>query len=177
MMRVPLPHRMPRTLPITAESAAADPSGPRNDGPAPRPDVDDAALVPILTEFYAAVERDDLLRPYFAELDMAAHIPRIADFWSTVLLLSRRYQGNAFRPHLAMPGLTAAHFGRWLATLEDTIDARHAGPVAEQMKTLGHRIAYSMQLRLGIAPTDQAPADDGPDAAPAARTESDRGTW
>jgi hemoglobin len=116
-----------------------------------RPDVDAAALVPLLASFYDLIERDALLRPYFASLDMAAHIPRIADFWSTLLFHSGRYQDNAFRPHLDMPGLTAAHFARWVATLEDTIDARHAGPSAEQMKALGHRIAYSMQLRLGIA--------------------------
>ena len=144
---------MSRTLPIrtsTSEpSATAEASGAL-------PDVDDEALIPLLTAFYDAIERDEVLRPYFAGLDMAAHIPRIADFWSTVLLLSRRYQGNAFRPHLEMPGLTAEHFRRWLATLEATIDARHVGPLAEQMKALGHRIAYSMQLRLGIAPDASA---------------------
>ena len=151
---------MPRPLPIAAEPAAPTTSGPRDDAP-PLPDVDDDALVPLLTAFYAAIEHDDVLQPYFVGLDMAEHIPRIADFWSTVLLLSRRYQGNAFRPHLAMPGLTAEHFRRWLATLEATVDARHAGPVAEQMKTLGHRIAFSMQLRLGIAPADEVvPARD-----------------
>ncbi len=114
--------------------------------------MDDAALVPLLTAFYAAVARDPMLQPYFAPLDMAAHIPRIADFWSTLLFHSGRYQGNAFRPHAEMPGLTAAHFGRWLATLEQVVDAHHAGPAAEQMKALGHRVAYSMQLRLGLAP-------------------------
>ena len=99
-----------------------------------------------------ARERDALLRPYFASLDMAAHIPRVADFWSTLLFHSGRYQGNAIRPQLHMPGLTAAHFARWVATLENTIDAQHAGPCAERMKALGYRIASSMQSRLGIAP-------------------------
>jgi hemoglobin len=83
---------------------------------------------------------------------MTAHVPRIADFWSTLLFHSGRYQGNAFRPHADMPGLTGEHFARWVATLEATVDARHAGAAAERMKALGHRVAYSMQLRLGIAP-------------------------
>jgi hemoglobin len=140
-----------RSLPITVEprrTAASDVAHPS----AARPDVDDAVLVPLLTAFYAEVARDPMLRPYFAPLDMAAHVPRIADFWSTLLFHSGRYQGNAFRPHADMPGLTAEHFGRWLATLERVLDARHAGPVAERMKALGHRVAYSMQLRLGIPP-------------------------
>ena len=85
---------------------------------------------------------------------MPAHIPRIADFWSTLLFHTGRYSGNAFRPHLLMPGLDAPHFARWLAALEATVDARFAGENAERMKALGHRIAYSMQLRLGVTPAE-----------------------
>ncbi|NUO64983.1 MAG: group III truncated hemoglobin [Gemmatimonadaceae bacterium] len=117
-----------------------------------RPDLKDEDLEPLLTRFYATVERDELLAPYFAPVDMVEHIPRIADFWSTIMFHSGRYAGNAFRPHLEMPGLTAEHFARWLATLEHTVDASHVGPNAELMKALGHRVAYSMQLRLGIPP-------------------------
>jgi hypothetical protein len=32
------------------------------------------------------------------------------------------------------------------------VDAQFAGPSASLMKELAHRIAYSMQLRLGISP-------------------------
>lgn len=106
----------------------------------------------LLVTFYATVERDPLLAPYFAVVDMPAHIPRIADFWSTMLFHTARYTGNAFRPHLEMPGLTAEHFAHWLATLEQTVDASCAGPAADRMKALGHRVAYSMQVRLGISP-------------------------
>ena len=135
-------------LPIVAPDLAAVP--PPAD-PA-RPDVTEADLVPLLTAFYATIAGDPRLAPYFAVLDMPAHIPRIADFWSTMLWHTGRYAGSAFRPHLDMPGLDADHFARWMATLEATVDARHAGPMAEQLKALGHRIAYSMQLRLGLDP-------------------------
>jgi hemoglobin len=147
-----------RSLPITAPP---DPHAPRAGDATDTAlaDLRDDDLAALLTEFYDAVGRDPLLAPYFTPLDMAAHLPRIADFWSTLLFHSRRYQGNAFRPHLHMPGLTGDHFARWLATLERTVDARHAGPVAEQMKAVGHRIAYSMQLRLGITPFEPYRAD------------------
>ena len=115
-------------------------------------DLRDEDLLELLTDFYARVERDDLLAPYFADVDMTEHMPRIADFWSTMIFHTGRYSGNAFRPHLAMPGLTAAHFARWLETLEATVDDHAAGPAAEHMKALGHRIAFNMQMRLGIAP-------------------------
>jgi hemoglobin len=114
-------------------------------------------LLPLLTDFYARVERDPLLAPYFANVDMTAHMPVIADFWSTMLFHTGRYRGNAFRPHLFMPGLTAEHFVHWLRTLEETIDARASGPDADRMKALGHRIAFSMQMRLGIDPSPAGP--------------------
>ncbi|MBK5186858.1 MAG: group III truncated hemoglobin [Gemmatimonadaceae bacterium] len=122
---------------------------PAPDGPR---DLQDGDLEPMMTAFYATLENDPLLAPYFETLDMREHMPRIVAFWSTLLFHTRRYTGNAFRPHLEMPGLTAAHFARWVATLESTVDSRFAGPETRTMKELAHRIAYSMQLRLGIPP-------------------------
>jgi len=116
------------------------------------PELRDEDLYALLTDFYDRVAREPLLAPYFAPVDMTAHMPRIVDFWSTLLFHTGRYAGNAFRPHLEMPGLTAAHFTQWLQVLEATVDARHAGEVAERMKELGHRVAYSMQLRLRLEP-------------------------
>ncbi len=115
-------------------------------------DLRDEDLEQFLADFYVNVEQDALLAPYFAELDMAAHIPRIADFWSTMLFHTGRYTGSAFAPHARMPGLTAEHFARWVATFERTVDARFVGPSANLAKDFAHRIAYSMQLRLGIPP-------------------------
>jgi hemoglobin len=140
-------------LPIVADAAASAGSletGVSDSEGLPDIRVDD--LPGLLAAFYGAVGRDPLLAPYFAQIDLAAHLLRIADFWATLLFRADRYRGNAFRPHLAMSGLTPVHFASWLAALERTIDARHDGPVAERMKVTGHRIAYSMQLRLGLHP-------------------------
>ena len=121
-----------------------------------RPDLDAASLAAVLAAFYAAVTRDPLLAPSFADLDLPAHLPQIERFWATTVFGARTYDGNVFRPHLTMPGLTPAHFARWVAVLEATVDAAHAGPDAERMKALAHRVAYSMQLRLGLTPVSAA---------------------
>lgn len=105
-----------------------------------------------LVAFYAQLEREPLLAPYFEKLDMKDHMLRIVSFWETLLFHTGSYTGNAFLPHLTMPGLTSAHFERWVATLEAILDARFEGPMTERMKSLAHRIAYSMQLRLGFEP-------------------------
>lgn len=115
-------------------------------------DLRDEDLHDLLTAFYAAVEADALLAPYFVHVDMWAHMPRIVDFWSTMLFHTGRYTGNAFLPHAKMPGLTAEHFAHWVATLERTVDAHFTGGNSARMKDLAHRIAYSMQVRLGIVP-------------------------
>ena len=144
--------RRDRGLPIVDDAAPRDLRGDRDASPASSRDIRDEDLLALLTDFYDTVERDVLLAPYFAHVDMDAHMPRIVDFWSTLVFDTKRYTGNAFRPHLEMPGLTAAHFARWLEVMERTIDAHGAGPAAERMKELAHRIAVSMQLRLRIAP-------------------------
>lgn len=138
-------------VPGQLQGPTAQPSTPRR--PA-LPDLQDGDILGVLVAFYATIERDPLLAPYFVSVDMPAHMPRIADFWSTMLFHTGRYSGNAFRPHLEMPGLTPAHFGRWLSTLDATVDAMHAGPNAELMKNLAHRVAWSMQLRLGLTPAE-----------------------
>jgi hemoglobin len=117
-----------------------------------RRDIRDDDLNDVLTEFYSIIGADPLLARYFAEVDMSEHMPKIVAFWSTLLFRTRSYTGNAFRPHMAMPGLAGAHFARWVGTLESVVDARFAGPSASLMKELAHRIAYGMQLRLGISP-------------------------
>jgi hemoglobin len=142
-----------RTLPIVAPGGAPELDAPRPvTGSAARSngDLRDEDLHGVLVAFYAAVEADPLLAPYFASVDMPGHLPRIVDFWSTLLFHTGRYSGNAFRPHLEMPGLTGEHFERWLATLEKTVDAQHAGDTTERMKALAHRVASAMQVRLGI---------------------------
>jgi hemoglobin len=117
-----------------------------------RPDLRDENLHEVLTAFYAQVETDPLLRQYFVGLDMTTHMPRIVAFWSTLLFHTARYSGNAFLPHLRMPGLRAEHFARWVGTLESVVNARFVGSNATFMKSLAHRIAYSMQMRLSVEP-------------------------
>jgi hemoglobin len=97
--------------------------------------------------------RPDPARPDLAEADL----PVIADFRATIPFHTGRFGRNAFRPHLALPGLGARHFARWLAVLDATVDARPAGPAAEAMKAAGRRIAGVMQGRLGVAPGAQHP--------------------
>lgn len=143
-----------RSLPIVAPEERAAGSTPATSASVDRPDLLDADLHQLLVGFYDSVARDPMLAPYFADVDMNTHIPRIADFWSTIIFQTGRYSDNAFRPHAAMPGLTSEHFDRWLRVLERTVDARFAGVAAERMKALGHRVAASMLARISRRSAD-----------------------
>jgi hemoglobin len=118
----------------------------------PTRDIRDEDLFDTMTSFYAIIATDPLLAPYFEHVDMIVHMPRIVAFWSTLLFQTHSYTGSAFRPHMDMPDLTAERFAFWVSTLESVVDARFAGPSVSLMKEMAHRIAYSMQLRLGIPP-------------------------
>jgi hemoglobin len=149
-----------RQLPITDPDTGTVAAAGTDDGCGRRDlHVDD--LFDMLTAFYDTVALDPLLQPYFAPVDMSEHMPRIVNFWSTILFHTGAYSGNAFRPHAEMPGLTGRHFTRWLSVMEDTIDGRFTGPVAENMKAMSHRIAFSMQIRLRIEPFGDSPAVAG----------------
>lgn len=129
----------------------------------PRRDIanrDDLAM--LLTDFYGRAFGDDLLGPVFvdiAQMDLAAHLPVICDFWETVLFHGAQYRRNALVPHLrlhATAHLTPAHFDRWLMLWLATVDDRHLGPTAERAKLQATRIAGSMSRRITGLPREGA---------------------
>ena len=144
---------------IESSFPASDPPGwtPSRIGVARarRRDLRDEDLEPLLITFYSVATIDPLLGSYFAGIDMTRHMPRIVDFWSTMLFHTGRYSGNAFLPHARMLGLTNNHFQRWVDILEATVDSQFEGTNAQVMKGLARRVAYGMQVRLGIVPLFQ----------------------
>lgn len=109
----------------------------------------------LVRAFYERAMADEIIGWLFVDvagLDLEAHLPRIADFWETVLLGAGSYRGGAFRPHAALhakAGLRGGHFVRWLALWEQTVDERFAGPRAEQAKAHAQRTAAAFRRRLG----------------------------
>jgi hemoglobin len=79
--------------------------------------VDRASITQLVHRFYDDVRTDRLLGPTFDAVlcdRWAAHLPRMVEFWSTVMLGSRSFNGNVFARHMAVPGVTQDHFDRWL---------------------------------------------------------------
>lgn len=99
--------------------------------------------------FYDRVRKDAVLGPVFDHAlhgNWETHLPRMYDFWSTVLLDTKRFQGNVYGKHMALTGITKEHFVRWLAIFKDTLAQLYDEKTANEIAQIAERIAGSLQL-------------------------------
>lgn len=113
----------------------------------------DAAFVDRFVEgFYERIRADDLLGPIFAAriTDWPWHLDRMKGFWRSILMGSGEFTGNPMAKHLAIGGLDAGHFTRWLDLFYATLRALESDPAATHLVgTRARMIADS--LLTGIA--------------------------
>ena len=123
----------------------------------PRFDITDFRDVACLVNlFYNRVRDDDLLGPIFddvAHVDWATHLPRMYDFWESVLFARATFKGAPLVVHRALAQqtpLTSDTFSRWITLFQSTIDDLFSGPMAEHAKNSAARIAATMEHNLTI---------------------------
>jgi len=113
-----------------------------------------ADIVRLVDHFYDRVRTDDLLGPIFndiARIDWSSHLPKMYDFWESVLFGSAQFKGNPLAVHRALAArapMTDAAFGRWVVLFHATVDALFAGLMADQVKDRAVRIAMTMQYHI-----------------------------
>lgn len=111
---------------------------------------EDVAL--LVHSFYDKVRNDHLLRDIFNAVikdNWSAHLNRMIDFWSTVLLYTRTYKDDPMPKHLPLP-IGKEHFDRWLCLFNETIGEHFNGQIAENAKKRAASIASIMQAVKGI---------------------------
>ena len=111
----------------------------------------DAAMVDRLVRaFYAKARVDPLLGPVFKARirDWEPHLQTIADFWTTIALMSGAYRGQPMSKHTDLP-IDARHFDRWLALWSETARELCPAPAAERFIALAQRVGESLEL--GVA--------------------------
>ncbi len=96
--------------------------------------------------FYAQVRRDDILGPIFNAhvADWDDHLARLVDFWSSILLRTRRFTGTPMSKHAALPQLSAELFQRWLTLFHETTSTLSNQAMAQQAETMARRIGQSL---------------------------------
>ncbi len=119
---------------------------------------DIAALTDV---FYSWVREDDLLGPVFAakigtrDDQWAPHIQHINDFWSGIFLKTGRFSGNPMAKHAPLPGLTPAHFTRWLKLFAKAGAQTLCATKQAHFNNTAERIAKSLQMGLAFHNTNQ----------------------
>ena len=119
-------------------------------------------IVRLVNGFYDRVRADETLAPIFegiARVDWAAHLPKMYDFWESVLCGTAEFKGNPLAVHRALARrapMTDREFGRWVVLFHATVDDLFEGPVARGARDRAVRIAMTMQhhIRMDAAASD-----------------------
>ena len=115
-------------------------------------DLDEAMVAAVVSAFYAKARRDEIIGPVFNRVVPSAHWPQhiqtITDFWSSMLLGTRRYMGRPMPKHIAIPELSDAHFQRWLNLFRETAEELCPPHVAAMFTDRAVRIGYNFRVRI-----------------------------
>jgi hemoglobin len=99
-------------------------------------------IILFVDKFYEKVQQDDLIGPIFNTVieDWEPHLQKMYAFWNAVLFGVPGFTGNPFARHAPLP-IEAAHFERWLALFNETIDTHFKGVMAEETKKRAETMA------------------------------------
>lgn len=104
----------------------------------------------VVTTFYAAIRRHEVLGPIFANhvTNWPEHEEKIARFWRNAILYERSYDGNPMRAHMMAGDVKPEHFAPWLMLFDETLRRTLPEDSAWAWSALAHRIGAG--LRMGV---------------------------
>jgi hemoglobin len=104
--------------------------------------------------FYQELQKNpqlDMMFNQVAQIHWESHLPRMCDFWESVLFGKGVFKGNPMKVHQdvhAKHAITADMFTDWLTLFRATVDTHFEGPTAEKAKQSAHSIAAMLQIKL-----------------------------
>ena len=115
--------------------------------------VNEAEIRRLVDAFYGRVRKDAVLGPIFTQhvADWSTHLPKMYDFWSTVVLRTGRYSGRPIDVHRKLPEISLANFERWIGLWESTVEEVIGAPSREAFTTPARRMAASMAASLAAS--------------------------
>jgi hemoglobin len=103
--------------------------------------------------FYDRVRADPVLSPIFEPIigdRWTAHLAKMCDFWSSVLLMTGRFKGAPMAIHAAIPRLGPDHFERWLQLFQAAAEDSAPPEAAALFVAKARNIAESLQLSIAF---------------------------
>lgn len=117
-------------------------------------DIKNRADVKVMVDtFYNDVRKNERLGFLFddtAQVDWVSHLPKMYDFWESVLFDKALFSGNPMAKHLHLhhtEALKAEDFDIWLGIFKANIDKRFAGAVVEKAKQRAESIATITKMK------------------------------
>lgn len=113
------------------------------------PSIDEGTIKTLVHCFYAKIREDAELGPIFARVigqDWDAHLVKMCDFWSSVMLMTGHYKGNPMVAHIRLKMVRPEHFERWLALFCLTAEEIYPSEIAILFVKRAENIARSLQL-------------------------------
>lgn len=110
-------------------------------------------IILMVNSFYDELQKDEELDHMFnvvANLDWDAHLPKMYDFWESIIFKNAVYSGNPMRVHKQLHGLkhfTPNMFDSWLAIFNQNMDALFEGKNAREAKVRALSIATMIQIK------------------------------
>jgi hemoglobin len=119
------------------------------------PEIDEETIHALVHAFYGRVRADDQIGPIFERVigqDWDAHLAKLCDFWSSVMLLTGRYKGQPMVAHMRLKMIRPEHFARWLELFRQTAIDICRPEIAALFIARAENIARSLQLGMFFQP-------------------------
>jgi len=101
----------------------------------------------LVNTFYSKVVEDDILAPFFKNLDFNIHMPKMISFWAFVLLDEAGYKTDVTEKHMKMR-LKKEHFDQWILLFNETVDTLFKGEKAELAKQRAFLVGWTIQSKM-----------------------------
>lgn len=111
-------------------------------------------IVLLVDSFYQKVQQNERIGPIFTQVmqvDWAHHLPKMYDFWESILFEKAIYKGNPMLTHFDInkkAALKNEEFDTWKNIFFNTVDELFEGENATVIKQKAQSIADLMHFKL-----------------------------
>lgn len=119
-------------------------------------DIQNKADIRLLVDAFYFKVRESPIGFFFDEVrrvDWPNHLPKMYDFWASLLFADRTYKGNPMAAHFPVNDLVPMekhHFVTWLTLWTETVRENFQGEVAElaiyKATNISQLMAYKMEM-------------------------------
>lgn len=108
----------------------------------------------IVHTFYGKIKEDEKISYFFndvAKVNWDEHLPRMVQFWESVLFGTAAYSGNPMSAHILLhkkSPIRIEHFEQWFKIWTETVDELFKGPNAEKIKKQADQMVQLMWYKI-----------------------------